>query len=61
MKAIITSLKFIAQTGQILLKADPYAFYSELRPGTASRVVDLEGYEWQDQAWQQQKKESTRL
>ena len=47
-----------SQTGQILFKADPYAFYSELRPGTASRVVDLEGYEWQDQAWQQQKKET---
>jgi 1,4-alpha-glucan branching enzyme len=47
-----------SETGQILLKADPYAFYSELRPGTASRVVDLEGYEWKDQAWQQQKKES---
>ncbi|OPH47118.1 1,4-alpha-glucan branching enzyme [Paenibacillus ferrarius] len=46
-----------SQTGQVQLKADPYAFYSELRPGTASRVVDLDGYEWQDQSWQQLKKE----
>ncbi len=23
-------------------RADPYAFYSELRPGTASRVYDIE-------------------
>ncbi|MDR6549576.1 1,4-alpha-glucan branching protein GlgB [Paenibacillus qinlingensis] len=46
-----------SQTGQILIKADPYAFYSELRPGTASRVVDLGGYDWQDQAWQLQKKD----
>jgi 1,4-alpha-glucan branching enzyme len=44
-----------SKTGQVLLKADPYAFYSELRPGTASRIVDLEGYDWQDQDWQQQK------
>jgi 1,4-alpha-glucan branching enzyme len=32
-------------------KADPYAFYAELRPGTASRVWDLGGYDWGDQEW----------
>ncbi len=32
-------------------KADPYAFYAELRPGTASRVWDLGGYDWGDQDW----------
>ncbi len=31
-------------------KADPFAFYSEVPPRTASRVWDLE-YEWRDQAW----------
>jgi 1,4-alpha-glucan branching enzyme len=36
---------------QIVLKADPYAFYSELRPGTASIVYDLDGYEWRDAEW----------
>ncbi|MBA2939946.1 1,4-alpha-glucan branching protein GlgB [Paenibacillus sp. CGMCC 1.16610] len=48
--------EILSETGQILLKADPYAFYSEVRPGTASRVVDLDGYEWQDEAWLEQKK-----
>ncbi|WP_261303764.1 1,4-alpha-glucan branching protein GlgB [Paenibacillus andongensis] len=33
------------------LKSDPYAFHSELRPGTASIVTSLEGYEWQDEEW----------
>ena len=33
------------------MKADPYAFYSELRPNNASRLYDLEGYEWGDEAW----------
>ena len=33
------------------LKADPLAFTAELRPGTASRVWDLGGYEWGDDAW----------
>ncbi|MFW6381253.1 MAG: 1,4-alpha-glucan branching protein GlgB, partial [Bacillota bacterium] len=36
------------------LKADPYAFYAELKPGTASRVFDLSGFNWQDGDWQQQ-------
>ncbi len=32
-------------------KADPYAFASELRPQTASKVWDLSGYEWGDAQW----------
>jgi 1,4-alpha-glucan branching enzyme len=32
-------------------KADPYAFYFEIRPHTASRVWDLSGYAWGDQEW----------
>ncbi|MCD1260313.1 1,4-alpha-glucan branching protein GlgB [Paenibacillus athensensis] len=45
------------EDGRVLLKADPYAVHAELRPGTASRVYDLGGYEWQDEAWQQAKQE----
>ena len=37
----------------ILIKADPYATASELRPKTASIVRDLGGYSWQDGAWMQ--------
>jgi len=33
------------------LKADPYAFYSELRPRTASVVYDINRYRWHDQEW----------
>jgi 1,4-alpha-glucan branching enzyme len=40
-----------------VLKADPYAFAAELRPGTASRVWDLGGYQWQDAAWMGQRRE----
>ncbi len=42
--------------GTSFLKADPYAFQAELRPGTASRVYNLKGYRWQDDEWQRQKK-----
>ncbi|MGG3470330.1 1,4-alpha-glucan branching enzyme [Neobacillus pocheonensis] len=37
--------------GNTVLKADPYAFYSEVRPNTASVIYDIEGYDWQDQKW----------
>ena len=39
------------QSGDILLKADPYAFASELRPQTASRVWDNFRYTWNDADW----------
>lgn len=39
------------QTGEQLLKADPYAFHTETRPGNCSKVYDLSGYTWQDEAW----------
>lgn len=32
-------------------KADPYGFYAEIRPNTASIVYDIEQYDWQDDAW----------
>ena len=34
-----------------ILKSDPYAYYAEVRPDNASRVYDIEGYEWHDSEW----------
>ena len=45
--------QLITAEGKSFLKADPYGFYAELRPGTASRIYDLSGYQWQDQDWMQ--------
>lgn len=39
------------QTGELRVKADPYALSSELRPLTASVVADVEKYQWNDQEW----------
>ncbi len=39
-------------------KADPYAFYSEVRPHTASIVYDLSRYEWNDTEWMEQRRET---
>ena len=37
--------------GYSVEKGDPYAFATEMRPNTASRVCDLTRYEWRDTAW----------
>lgn len=39
------------QTGKLLFKADPFANYSELRPGNASRVADINDLKWSDKDW----------
>lgn len=44
-----------AKDGRIFAKSDPYGFYSELRPGTASKIVDLEQYKWQDADWMERR------
>ena len=41
--------------GEVFLKSDPFAFSSEFRPRTASRVCSLAGYEWHDEEWQKDK------
>lgn len=45
--------KYLIETkdGRRLYKADPYANYAELRPGTASAVVDINHFKWTDAKW----------
>ncbi len=49
--------KFEIQTqqGERILKADPYALMSELRPATASVLANIERFKWQDNAWIEQR------
>lgn len=37
--------------GRVEMKADPYAFYSEMRPNTASIVYDISKFKWADKRW----------
>ena len=41
-----------APDGLIKLKADPYGCHMELRPNTATKFYDVEGYNWGDGAYQ---------
>ena len=44
--------------GRLLYKADPYANWSEMRPGNASRIADITGFKWGDAAWLKKRKET---
>ena len=39
------------QAGEKIYKADPFANYAELRPGTASRITDISNLNWSDSKW----------
>ncbi|MGN1031371.1 MAG: 1,4-alpha-glucan branching protein GlgB [Butyricicoccaceae bacterium] len=43
--------RITAQDGRVMDRADPFAFWSEKRPGTASRVYNINGYQWRDAEW----------
>ena len=49
--------KYLIETkdGKRLYKADPYANYAELRPGTASAVTDIEHFKWTDEKWMEER------
>ncbi len=47
--------------GQLLQKHDPYAFYSEVPPKSASIVYDLAGFTWGDEDWLKRRTHSNPL
>ena len=40
-----------ARDGRHLYKADPFANYAEMRPGTASIITDISDLKWSDKDW----------
>ncbi len=40
----------------VMVKTDPYGFYSEIRPQTASIVWDINKYKWKDARWMKARK-----
>ena len=49
--------KYLIETpdGRKLYKADPFANYAELRPGTASALTDIKKIKWSDQKWMEKR------
>ena len=44
-----------APSGKKTAKCDPYAFHSQTRPETASKIYELGSYKWKDSKWQKEK------
>ena len=53
----IYKFSITGKDGKKVMKSDPYAFHFEAGIGHASRYYDIEGFQWNDQAWYQHKKE----
>ncbi len=51
----------LTQDGKKLYKADPYANWAEMRPGTASRVADISSLSWSDDAWMKARAETENI
>ena len=47
-----------SEYGDRLMKADPYAFHAQTRPGQPSVVYDIESYSWNDSEWFNKRKEN---
>ena len=47
--------EILTQADELLTKSDPFQFYGELRPNTASVIRYIDKYSWHDDEWQQQK------
>ncbi|MBE6677521.1 MAG: 1,4-alpha-glucan branching protein GlgB [Ruminococcaceae bacterium] len=51
--------KYIIDRGGVFrYKADPYGYFAETLANTASRIFDIEGFEWEDEAYLKYRKEN---
>lgn len=46
----------VTSYGQTIFKSDPYAFFSDYRPETSSKVYEIDYYSWQDEAYLEQRR-----
>lgn len=47
--------------GTLITKRDPYAFFSEITPQTASIIYNIEKYTWTDKVWMNERKNKNTL
>ena len=57
-EGVMYKYMIISADDRRLYKADPYANYAELRPGTASIVADISKFKWTDSTWLKKRDEA---
>ena len=50
--------ELLTQSYQLLLKSDPFAFATEVRPSTASRIQEFSGFTWEDEGWLEKREQT---
>lgn len=58
-KGDLYKYEILTPSGDLYFKADPYAFYAEKPPKTASVVYDTDNYTWSDEAWMEQRQKNS--
>ena len=53
--------QILTRTGDIMMKADPYANCAELRPDNASVVADISSFSWTDAKWMENRAKESRV
>ena len=53
--------QILTRTGDIMMKADPYANCAELRPDNASVVADIDSFKWSDTKWMEKRAKESRV
>ena len=48
---VMYKYEIVTHDNRYVLKTDPFGFFSEERPNTASKVYDINGYQWKDQVY----------
>ncbi len=56
----VYKFQITSRSGELMYKTDPYGNYAEVRPGNASVVTSLEGYEWSDGAYMKEHEAKSR-
>lgn len=55
-KETLYKYEIMDKSGNIILKSDPYARYSEKRPGNASKIIHEKIFKWEDHKWMTREK-----
>ncbi len=58
-KGDLYKYEILTPSGELYIKADPYAFFAEKPPETASVVYDTDNYAWSDGVWMERRQEDS--
>ncbi|HRR36673.1 MAG TPA: alpha-amylase family glycosyl hydrolase, partial [Clostridia bacterium] len=50
--------RIVTKNNKEIYKADPYAFYAEHMPDTASKIAKIDDYIWNDREWMEKRNET---